>query len=178
MSWSEAFSRAFQALVALVVLYVVAIVLLALGGWAIWIEGSDVGKVFGLIFIIAGVGLFLLSGLAVFIKVMTDALAEHSSPAEPLTEEVSPSLQEPSMQEESRPDTRATVGLIIDLRTQVVSLHIERPNDEDLSRIRQELNEVWMQADRARNEEDLQNSIRRFEQLQEEFNQLQFDSKA
>ena len=196
MSWSEAFARAFRAVVALVVLYIIAIVLIVLG-IAIAINGGGAEIGIGLLFILAGVGLFLLSGLAVFIKVMTDALAEHSSPgvvtehsspdgitehssrARPPSEEVSPlPPQEPPMQDESQPVASAPVDLIRQLQTQVISLHSENPNDENLLRIRRELAEVWMQVNSASSEEDIQHSAQRFEQLQEEFNQLKLDSRA
>lgn len=78
MSWGEAFSRAFRAVLALVVIYIIAIILIAMGGGIIGrTDGGAAGIFFGGIFILAGIALVVLSLLAVFIKTITDAITDN-----------------------------------------------------------------------------------------------------
>lgn len=78
MSWTEAFSRAFRAMLALVIIYITAIVLIVMGGGIIGgTDGEAGGIIFGGIFILAGIALIVLSVMAVFIKTITDAITDN-----------------------------------------------------------------------------------------------------
>ena len=76
MSWGEAFGRAFSHALALIGFTVLSGVIIGLGIGFTFTE-YDSGVVFGLLFIVVGSLIFLLSGTATAIKAITDAVTDH-----------------------------------------------------------------------------------------------------
>ncbi len=75
MSWGEAFGRAFSHALALIGFTILSGVIIGLGiGFTFT---GDSGVVFGLLFIVVGSLIFLLSGTATAIKAITDAVTDH-----------------------------------------------------------------------------------------------------
>ena len=82
MSWSEAFRRAFQGIISLIVIYIIGFVVLVIGVVALFgaFSGYEpnwaVAILLGLPLTLGGIVIIMLGAFAVLIKILTDSLSE------------------------------------------------------------------------------------------------------
>ena len=106
MTWAEAFSRAFGGVVALIGIYISAVILMAIGGAVLASESNIIMSIVGGVILLAGLGVMLLGGLATMLKLLTDSVTDNvvsrierivrSQPDQRPTPAASPTTPQPS----------------------------------------------------------------------------------